>query len=163
MSIVPFLTRNRRLSQLLIFVAGIVLVALGGLSTPAQTQIRDKFLWPFSPTSIWNMPIGSGAIYVPANIQKATLAEADEEYFYKLNVGDPLRPVYGPGAWGEGRCTGTQSMGISLPVPDDLIVKDATTEPFHTPNNASAFLMPDGKTLVQLGPLARCQKGSTLR
>jgi hypothetical protein len=120
---------------------------------------RDKWLWPFSSTSIWNMPIGSGAFYTPANIQQAPYASGDQEYFYKLKAGDPLRPVYGPGAWGEGRCTGTQYMGISLPIPDDLIVPDATSNPYYTPNNASAFLMPDGKTLVQLEPLARCTVG----
>ncbi|MBD2778467.1 hypothetical protein [Iningainema tapete] len=160
MSIFPSLTSRLRLPKLLIFVVSIVLVlALSSLSTPSQTPKRDKFLWPFASTSIWNMPIGSKARYVPANIAKAKLAEADQEYFYKLKQGDPERPVIAPGAWGEGRCTGTQPMGISLPVPDNLIVPDATKVPFSTPNNASAFLLPDGKNLVQLSPLARCQPG----
>lgn len=29
---------------------------------------RDRFLWPFSATSIWNTPIGSGALFAPAHI-----------------------------------------------------------------------------------------------
>ncbi len=33
---------------------------------------RDPYLWPFSQKSIWNMPVGSLAEYVPAKIQKAT-------------------------------------------------------------------------------------------
>ncbi|MBO3460907.1 hypothetical protein G7B40_003240 [Aetokthonos hydrillicola Thurmond2011] len=163
MSIFPFLPNRKRLSQLLIFVVVVVLtIALGSFSTPAKTQTRDKFTWPFASTSIWNMPIGSRARYIPAHIGKAAHFTADLEYFYKLKQGDPLRQVFGPGNWAQGRCTGTQSMGISLPVPDDLIVPDATNHPYYTPNNASAFLMPDGKTLVQLSPLARCQKGGPL-
>jgi hypothetical protein len=123
---------------------------------------RDKWLWPFSSTSIWNMPIGANAKYVPANLQKAGFFGADLEYFYKLKSTDPLRPVLSPGNFGPGRCTGKQSMGISLPVPDNLIVPDATSQPYSTPNNAAAFLMPDGKTIEQLEPLARCTPGGNI-
>jgi hypothetical protein len=105
------------------------------------------------------MPIGSGARYKPANIQQAYWAGADQEYFYKVKASDPLRQVFAPGAWGPGRCTGTLPQG-TLRIPDNLIVPDATNT--DTPNNASAFLMPDGKTLVQLNPLARCQAGGNV-
>lgn len=131
-------------------------------STTTFPSTRDKFKWPFSSKSIWNMPIGSGALYTPGNIQQAPLVLGDQEYFYKLRKGDPLRRVYGPGAWGQGRCTGTQYMGISLPIPDNLIVPDATNNPYYTPNNASAFLLPDGRSLVQLEPLARCTVGGPI-
>ncbi|MBR8836676.1 MAG: hypothetical protein DSM106950_22335 [Stigonema ocellatum SAG 48.90 = DSM 106950] len=163
MSIFQPLTNRLRLPIVMIFLAGVVLaLILSSLSTFSQTPKRDKFLWPFSSTSPWNMPIGSGARYLKANIGKAGYAGADKEYFYKLKTGDPLRPVYGPGNWGQGRCTGTQSMGIALPIPDNLIIPDATQNPYSTPNNASAFLMNDGKTLVQLEPLARCQSGGSI-
>ena len=99
----------------------------GGTTSVATNAIaqsvpstRDKFLWPFASTSIWNMPIGSGAVYTPANIEPANYVSGDEEYFYKVNASDPLRTVYGPGSFGPGRCTGRQSMNISLPVPDNL-------------------------------------------
>jgi hypothetical protein len=163
------IVRRSRKSQwqrysLLIFLTGLVLsLVLGSVETPGKIATRDKFLWPFSPTSPWNMPIGSKAHYVPANIARAGFAGADQEYLFKLSKGDPLRQLYEPGAWGEGRCKGTKPVGISpLPVPDNLIVPDATSKPYNTPNNASAFLLPDGKTLVQIGPLARCQPGSPL-
>ncbi len=164
MRIFQTLTDRLRLPTLLIFVAGVILaLTLSTLAAPSKTPTRDKFLWPFSSTSIWNMPIGSKARYVPANIKKAGFAGADVEYIFKLKNGDPLRKLYEPGAWGEGRCTGKKLVGIApLPIPDDLIVPDATSKPYHTPNNASAFLLPDGKTLVQIGPLARCQRGGPL-
>ncbi|MGL5804385.1 MAG: hypothetical protein ACRC11_02900, partial [Xenococcaceae cyanobacterium] len=57
---------------------------------------------------------------------------------------------------------GTQPMQISLPIPDNLIVPDATSNPYSTPNNPSAFLMPDGKTIEQFQPLARCQAGGNV-
>jgi len=164
MSIFRPLTSRWRSPSLLIFLAGIVLaLVLSSIATPSKTLTRDKFLWPFSPTSPWNMPIGSGARYVPANIGRAGAAGVDQEYFFKLNKDDPPRQLYEPGTWGEGRCTGTKPVGIAqLPIPDNLIVPDATSKPYSTPNNASAFLLPDGKTLVQIEPLARCKPGGPL-
>ncbi|WP_299413451.1 hypothetical protein [Acaryochloris sp. IP29b_bin.148] len=121
---------------------------------------RDKFLWPFSSESIWNMPIGSDARYQAAGIKPAPRLRSDEEYFFKLNGSDPRRPVYAPGSWRK-RCRGKKKfMKISLPVPDNLIIPDARQG--KTPNNASAFLMPDGRTLVQLEPLARCEPGGSI-
>ncbi|WP_289500767.1 hypothetical protein [Gloeocapsopsis sp. IPPAS B-1203] len=129
------------------------------LATNKLRPTRNKWLWPFASTSPWNMPIGSNARYVPANIQKAEWVSADVEYLYKLKADNPVRSVYIPGAWGPGRCTGTSPQG-TLQLPDDLIVPDATR--YSTPNNAAAFLLPDGKTLVQLNPLTRCTAGGNV-
>jgi hypothetical protein len=158
------LTRRKNVSSFIAFlVAVLVVVGFNIISaTGNEPTTRDKFLWPFASTSIWNMPIGSDAKYVYANIGKAKQAAADPEYFYKLNAGDPLRKVYAPGAWGKGRCTGDNYRFIELPISDDLIIPDATNEPLYTPNNAAAFLMPDDRTLVQLGPVARCEKGGAI-
>ncbi len=155
-------TSYLRLRILVVFLISVIMaLAFGCRITLSQTPTRDKFLQPFLSTSIWNMPIGSDAHYVKANIGKSRQADADQEYFFQLNDKNPWRAVYAPGAWGEGRCTGTKYMDIALPIPDDLIIPDARNKPLYTPNNASAFLMPDGRTLVQLSPLARCEeKGS---
>ncbi|MBD2410004.1 hypothetical protein FACHB389_36195 [Nostoc calcicola FACHB-389] len=163
MSIFVILTnRTHQLRLLIIVISIVVTLSFHHSPTCSQTVTRDKFLWPFSSKSPWNMPIGSKARYIRANIERAENIGIDEEYFYKINPKNPLRPVYAPGAWGQGRCTGTQSMNIYLPIPDTLIIPDATQYPYYTPNNASAFLMPDGKTLVQLEPLTRCQKGGSI-
>ena len=37
---------------------------------------RVATLWPFSRDSIWNLPIGANAVYVPANIKKPTAYDA---------------------------------------------------------------------------------------
>ncbi len=125
----------------------------------SSTAVRDKFLWPFSSVSPWNMPIGSGAIYIPANIQQAGFAKADEGYIYQVKSNDPVRSVYGVGAWGPGRCTGTYPEG-TMQIPRGLVIPDAT--PTNTPNNSSAFLMPDGQTLVQVNALTRCNAGGNV-
>ena len=129
------------------------------IASTKPTVTRDKFTWPFSSKSPWNMPIGTGARYKPANIQRASYAAADVEYFYKIKATDPLRLVYAPGSFGPGRCKVTIPQG-TLRIPNNLILPDAI--PGHTPNNPSAFLMPDGKTLVQLNPLARCRRGGNV-
>lgn len=143
-----------------VWLLSVVVLLVIGLNQAFATDKRDPFLQPFSPSSIWNMPIGSNAVYKKANIKKAARLGVDTEYFYKLKSNDPMRPVFFPGAWGVGRCTGKKTAFVSLPIPDDLIVPDATKT--STPNNASAFLMPDRKTLVQLEPLSRCEKGGPI-
>src|SRR4051812_38099804 len=47
-----------------------VLGAVSALLSPARAQpsCRNATLWPFDAASIWNMPIGSGAVYAPAGI-----------------------------------------------------------------------------------------------
>src|SRR3989344_6009640 len=35
---------------------------------PSFAAARDPLKWPFASDSIWNMPIGDGAVYVPANL-----------------------------------------------------------------------------------------------
>jgi len=158
MNLTQILTNRRWRLRIFVVVASLLAtLVLTQVATPNQPLTRDKYLWPFSSTSIWNMPIGSGARYKPAYIQKAYWAGADTIHLYKLKSSDPLRPVYEPGSW-EVRCSGTKKTSISyLPIPDSLIVTD-TVKTF-TPNNSSAFLMPDGKTLQQLNPLARCTEG----
>src|SRR5437867_7362270 len=41
-------------------------------SASASAAGRVATLWPFSRDSIWNLPIGANAVYVPGNIKKPT-------------------------------------------------------------------------------------------
>lgn len=129
---------------------------------------RDKNTWPFACDSIWNMPIGSSAQYVDANIGSKSVG-ADIDWFIKTKDSDPAVPTYMIPTWGEGRCAGTTPQqqaqwhpeaGQPLKIPYDLIISDA--KGVSTPNNSSAFLMPDGKTLVNFNGIARCQQGAPL-
>ncbi|MDF5724116.1 MAG: hypothetical protein PUP91_27350 [Rhizonema sp. PD37] len=47
-----------------------------------------------------------------------------------------------------------------LNVPENLIIPDATTT--YTPNGSSAFLKPDGRTLVSFTTTTRYQQGGPL-
>lgn len=119
---------------------------------------RDKHQQPFSCESIWNMPLGSDAQYVPAHLKAASFVVGDEDYYIVTTPEDPLVPWYNPPSWLKGRCSdlGRGRNGY-LHVPRDLIVPDATEN--KTPNNSAAFLQPDGKTLIQMSPLTRCEVG----
>ncbi|MBO3460217.1 hypothetical protein G7B40_023840 [Aetokthonos hydrillicola Thurmond2011] len=131
-------------------------------------QPRDKNTWPFACDSIWNVPIGSNAKYVDAYIGSKGFG-VDTDWFVITKQSDPQVPIYMPGAWGQGRCTGTTPQqqaqwipeaGQPLNVPYDLVIGDA--QPNYTPNNSSQFLKPDGKTLVSFNVTARCQEGGPL-
>jgi len=127
----------------------------------STSTTRDKWLWPFSQDSIWNLPIGSDAQYSPANLPKAAYSSVDNDLLFIIPAGSPQRPLYDPGSW-TNRCSGTTTYeNLSISIPDDLIVPDAinTKTKYYTPNNAAALLQPDGRTIIQLEPMARCVKG----
>ena len=148
-------TKRRWFLALLIFILTISASSVGVTQTT-----RDKWLQPFASTSIWNMPIGANAVYVPAGLQNAQSTGVDINLLYKVSANSPERPIYDPASW-ERRASGSAvadpNRRKTMPIPDNLIVPDAL--PPDTPNNASAFLLPDGKTLVQINPLARTRIG----
>jgi len=68
-------------------------------TTPAPTA-RDPLKWPFASNSIWNMPIGSGAVYKPANMPDvpgndvwALMPSIDKELIV-LRPSAPSTPIY---------------------------------------------------------------------
>lgn len=134
--------------------------------TPAPVEVadappgtRDKRLWPFESDSIWNMPIGSDAQYVPAEIGPASSISIDNEFFAFPSLNDPVVPVYSNGVWGPGRCE-TDTYQYSVHLPYDWVVPDADSG--STPNAAAAILAADGRTLKQMNPVSRCDPGGPL-
>jgi hypothetical protein len=127
----------------------------------AQPQTsRDPWLWPFASTSIWNMPIGSGAKYVPAGLKAAPHIGLDEEWMIITKASDPIQPIYAPSSW-QTRWPGNQSQKLGeMRVPDSLIIEDARQG--YTPNACSAFLQPDGRTVKQLEPTCRVVAGAQI-
>ena len=121
--------------------------------------LRNPLLQPFASNSIWNTPIGANAQYVPANIQPTSYVTADIDHFYALSATDTNQDVFRIGSWRD-RSSGTRELGFDLPLPDHLLLPDAN--PIETPNNSSAFLLPDGNTLVQFNATTRPQVGSDL-
>jgi hypothetical protein len=66
-------------------------------------ESRDPWLWPFSASSIWNMPIGDGAIYKEANLESAEYVGVDIQHLLRLDPSDPQREVLDSPTWGPGR------------------------------------------------------------
>jgi len=117
---------------------------------------RNAWLWPFAATSIWNMPIGSGAVLQKANFKEAYCISIDDEYLVKVPAGSPTVDVYAPSGW-QTRWPGNRKLG-TMQVPADFYLADARQG--STPNNCAAFLMPDGRTIRQLEPCCRLETGN---
>src|SRR6058998_3209473 len=121
---------------------------------------RDPLLWPFSRDSIWNLPIGASAVYVPANIQQATQRgmTTDPDVII-LTPNATMTAVYNSDGWSGGsRCATQGNVLFNAPIPGNFVVQGAgpNNPDGTTPNYATAILMPDGHTLTQGQPFARC-------
>ncbi len=122
---------------------------------------RNALKWPFAATSIWNMPIGSGANYVAANMPAvpggdvwSPMPMIDDERIV-LRPQATMTPInYSDAGWtGKNRCGATGGTLVSVPIPYDYVVPNTNT------NESAAFLMPDGRTIVQTQPFTRCSAG----
>src|SRR5437870_5502967 len=122
---------------------------------------RDPLLWPFSRDSIWNLPIGASAVYVPANIRQATQRgmTTDPDVIILTPNATMTAVYYNSDGWSGGsRCTPQGNVLFNAPIPGNFVVQGAgpNNPDGTTPNYATAILMPDGRTLIQGQPFARC-------
>lgn len=142
---------------------GAKIIALGKdiAAIPPPVATRNPLAQPFATNSVWNMPIGSGAVYVPINLPAnpsgdvwAPMPQIDDEYIV-LKPTAPLADIsYSDAGWsGRNRCAPTGALLVRVPVPASYIV------PNNPGNNGAAFLMPDGRTIVQVQPFTRCVAG----
>jgi hypothetical protein len=133
-----------------------------------ESGLRNKYRWPFASDSIWNLPIGSAAAYVPAGIGVATAAgmTVDEDVIVQRPTA-PLKPVVQNDAgWDQAktRCGSLQAGRLVYPDPVP-VPADFSTDPGYlgsTPNMSAAILMPDGQTIRQTQPFHVCGPGGTL-
>jgi hypothetical protein len=135
----------------------------GASPYPTAAVTRDPILWPFAKNSIWNLPIGASASYVPANVVQATAAgglQVDADVLV-LTPNAPLTPIYYNGdAWNGGtRCDPQGGVLFYAPIPTSFVIPGAYqgSPDGSTPNYATAFLAADGHTLYQGQPVARCK------
>jgi hypothetical protein len=105
---------------------------------------RDPYEWPFRARSIWNMPLGSDAVYVDAGLRRsgARQTQPDEE-FIGLDPTDPVKKLTSEedGALGK------------VHVPADMSWDGRW-------NGAAVFLRPDGDTVWQGQPLVLSPGGN---
>jgi len=137
----------------------------GAVNLDAATNVdaattRDPLHWPFSTTSIWNTPIGSGAVYVPAQITPATAAgmTVDQDLIVMRPSAPALAVMTSTADWNNtmDRCPPSAPTLFSAPVPDDFVFKPVLP---NTPNASTAILAADGHTLMQTQPFSRCTAG----
>ncbi|MFC7481411.1 discoidin domain-containing protein [Luedemannella flava] len=131
---------------------------------------RDPLRQPFASDSIWNTPIGSGAAYRRVYLRAEpgvtldvnTFAHPDRAGSYRAyTLRGPDGGAYdADGVTYGGRCTGTTDLGPVL-FPRGTVVGDSVVAPtYSTPGNATAVVYPDGRTLLQLRSMARCDADS---
>src|SRR5881409_2873828 len=135
-------------------------------SASASATGRVATLWPFSRDSIWNLPIGANAVYVPGNIKKPTASGMTTDVdVLILTPTAPVTKVWeNSDAWSGGsRCDAQGGVLFEAPIPTDFVVQGAGSgnPDGTTPNYATAILAADGHTLIQGQPMARCTAGGT--
>lgn len=136
------------------------------MPTPAPTTppggSRSALLQPFASDSIWNMPIGSDAVYVAAGIdpnpelnQYAYMPGADLEHIV-LTPTAPLTDIrHSSVGWSGGdRCITSDAVMVRVPMPSTYLIPNSNR------NEGGAFLLADGRTIVQAQPVARCTSGT---
>lgn len=124
---------------------------------------RDPLKQPFASNSIWNMPIGSAAVYVKANLSGnpgksiwAFMPGIDAERIVLAPRSPLVQVKFSDAGWtGRNRCTATGGVLMQVPIPSSYVVPNGTL------NSSATFLMPDRRTLVQAQPLARCSVGGS--
>lgn len=148
-----FSRRIKHRSLALALVALCAAKAAGSAEAP-----RDPWLWPFASESIWNTPIGSEAQYVPAGIGAAENVGIDEELLFRVSEGAPQQKLFAPKSW-EHRAGGTKELP-GFQIDDAITVPDARK--WWTPNACAALLMPDGRTVKNVGVMCRPQPGGAV-
>jgi hypothetical protein len=118
---------------------------------------RNALAQPFASTSIWNMPIGSGATYVTAGIKVAsgTTLEADDDVIVLTPTAPATQIFTNTADWDPtmSRCPVEGALLFSAPMPASFVVPDPMAQ---TPNSGLAILLADSRTIKQTQPFARC-------
>jgi len=124
---------------------------------------RDPFFQPFQSASLWNMPIGDGAVYRDAGMTGLP-GGGNPNGFVPGFDGDKIvnqptaarMPVLSSNAgWtGANRCLGTDVTRTAIPCPQTYIIGNSGA------NNCAAFIMTDSRTICQFQPFTHCTNGA---
>lgn len=143
-----------------------------GLARPATVSggsSRNPLQQPFASTSIWNMPIGTGAVYAACNYTSNPHNSASMPIPYNDNEQICLTPTApltairysSAGFSGGNRCNPTNNPPsyIQDPFVTDCPIPTSYVHPSDTQNSQGVFLKADGRTLYQFLCFTRCVAG----
>ncbi len=123
------------------------------LASVTTGAARNPYTQPFASTSIWNQPIGSGAVYVPAQIAPPTgRAITADQTLVLMDPSAPVTPIYANSGQHGNRCVAATPI-LSAPLPSSLVV------PSSTGNLGYTVVGSDGSSLVEGNAFARCALG----
>lgn len=148
-------------------IATVAVAGAAALCGAGAQTCRDQNLWPFNASSVWNTPLGSDAVFVPAGLFNSTrpgeeapyAMQSDDDWFFAPSLSDPVMNWYSQGTWGTPNnvslyCTITGELVESFHFPDVIIDNFGN-------NNAAAILDPrDNRTLLLIQPIYRCAEGA---
>ncbi|MEM7333417.1 MAG: hypothetical protein AAF490_15110 [Chloroflexota bacterium] len=133
-----------------------------------EAASRNAEAWPFAWDSIWNMPLGADATYVPANIKPADRRgmTADEDILILEPDAPQIDILKHDAGWNRDliRCDEaiepTEVLFENVPIPLTFF-----TDPEYlgvVPNHSAGILLADGETLIQTQPFHRCADGTAV-
>jgi hypothetical protein len=143
----------RRAATSLVLVAVVIGASATHPATASASAVRNAYLQPFTSTSMWNQPIGTGAVYVPAQIAPPTVRSLTaDETVTLMDPSAPLTPIALNGGQHSDRCGGGAAI-TTAPIPPAFML------PSSTSNNGYAVVGSDGSSLTEGGAFARCSPG----
>ncbi|MEJ2890345.1 hypothetical protein [Actinomycetospora aeridis] len=160
-------SKRRRALLAVTAVLAFVLAGCGSIGVQADAQApvdagqRDPLRQPFASDSIWNTPIGSGAVFVPAGLQPlpggrdtGRVPQIDDEAII-LSPDAPETPIqFSEGGFGGDRCESDPTRVLrTAPIPANYVL------PSDNKNQSTAILAADRRTVINVQPLARCAAG----
>eukprot|EP00658_Telonema_sp_P-2_P011827 TRINITY_DN1452_c0_g1_i21.p2 TRINITY_DN1452_c0_g1~~TRINITY_DN1452_c0_g1_i21.p2 ORF type:complete len:327 (-),score=66.63 TRINITY_DN1452_c0_g1_i21:1985-2965(-) len=170
-------TGNSRRRQMLSLLCGVIafLAAAHCSAAVVPLQCRDRFLEPFSSSSIWNTAVGSDAQFAAINLftagREPSQFHNDQDFFLLATADDPLADWVDQGDWGgDDHCVVTGKVVATVPLPVqwssasdcDPTGAHCRSVPGQPNNNAMGVLLPDNQTIVQMQPAYRCTPGGPL-
>jgi hypothetical protein len=117
----------RRAATSLVLLAVVAGASTNHSTTASASAIRNAYLQPFTSTSIWNQPVGTGAVYVPAQITPPTVRSLTaDETVTLMDPGAPLTPIAVNGGQHSNRCSGGAAI-TTAPIPPAVVVPSSTS------------------------------------
>lgn len=133
------------------------------VSVSSPPGSRNATFQPFQAESIWNLALGSAAIYRDARMNGAPgngnvngfCPNFDPEKIFLDSHASRMPILSSNVGWSGGnRCVGSDVTRTAVPCPSSFILGNSGS------NNCGVFLLSDSRTLAQMQPFTHCTNGA---